>query len=91
MPTPEEYRYRAEHFLKLANDATDLFAKTALLEGAAELRAAAEQLERRSPSSQNQGTADVAEMPAPPSATEQIQPVVQQQQQVQPKDDDKKE
>jgi hypothetical protein len=34
---------------------------------------------------------DLADRPAPPPASEQIQPVVQQQQQVQPKDDGKKE
>jgi hypothetical protein len=34
---------------------------------------------------------DLAEVPALPPAAEQTRPIVQQQQQVQPKDDDKKE
>jgi hypothetical protein len=45
--TPKEYRHRAEEFLKLANEAKDIFAKTALLEMVAEFRAKAQQLELR--------------------------------------------
>jgi hypothetical protein len=45
--TSTEYRHRAEEYLRLANETTDLFAKMALLEMAAEFRAKAQQLELR--------------------------------------------
>jgi hypothetical protein len=45
--TPKEYRHRAEEYLKLANETTELFAKMALFEMAAEFRAKAQQLELR--------------------------------------------
>ena len=43
--TSTEYRHRAEEYLRLANETTELFAKMALFEMAAELRAKAQQLE----------------------------------------------
>jgi hypothetical protein len=45
--TSTEYRHRAEEYLRLANETTELFAKMALLEMAAEFRAKAQQLELR--------------------------------------------
>jgi hypothetical protein len=43
--TSTEYRHRAEEILRLANETTELFAKMALFEMAAEFRAKAQQLE----------------------------------------------
>jgi putative tryptophan/tyrosine transport system substrate-binding protein len=45
--TSTEYRHRAEEYLRLANETTELFAKMAFLEMAAEFRAKAQQLELR--------------------------------------------
>jgi len=45
MPTPKLYRRQAEDCVELANEATELYAKTALLELAAEFRESAERLE----------------------------------------------
>ena len=47
MPTPKLYRRQAEDCAELANEATELYAKTALLELAAEFRELAERLEHR--------------------------------------------
>ena len=47
MPTPKLYRRQAEDCVELANEATELYAKTALLELAAEFRELAERLEHR--------------------------------------------
>jgi molecular chaperone GrpE (heat shock protein) len=47
MPTPKLYRRQAEDCVELANEATELYAKTALLELAAEFRESAERLEHR--------------------------------------------
>ena len=47
MPISREYRQRAEECLSLANEAKEFYAKTALLEMAAEFRAMAQQLELR--------------------------------------------
>jgi molecular chaperone GrpE (heat shock protein) len=47
MPTPKLYRRQAEDCAELANEATELYAKTALLELAAEFRESAERLEHR--------------------------------------------
>jgi hypothetical protein len=41
MPTRDEYRHMADEVLKLADQATELYAKEALLELAAEFRKAA--------------------------------------------------
>src|SRR6266700_6199103 len=51
MPTPKECRQHAEECLKLANETTQLYARLALLELAAEFREIADELERRSRSS----------------------------------------
>ena len=48
MPTPEEYRHRANACLELAKEANDIFARTALMELADEFNHAADQAERRS-------------------------------------------
>ena len=45
VPTPKEYRHQAEECLALAGEATELYAKAALLELAAEFREKAEGLE----------------------------------------------
>jgi hypothetical protein len=47
MPTSKEYRHRAEECLRLANETKESFARTGLLELAAEFRARAQQLELR--------------------------------------------
>jgi hypothetical protein len=47
MSTPEEYRYRAELFLKLASQATQLYTRETLLELAAEFRKVAAVMERQ--------------------------------------------
>jgi molecular chaperone GrpE (heat shock protein) len=47
MPTPKLYRRQAKDCVELANEATELYAKTALLELAAEFRESAERLEHR--------------------------------------------
>jgi hypothetical protein len=52
MPTPKECRQHAEECLKLANETTQVYARSALLELAAEFREVAAELERRSHSSQ---------------------------------------
>jgi len=49
--TPKECRRHAEECLKLANETTQLYARLALLELAAEFREVAAELERRSHSS----------------------------------------
>jgi hypothetical protein len=48
MPTSKECRQHAEECLKLAKGATQIYARQALLELAAEFRQIAEELERRS-------------------------------------------
>jgi hypothetical protein len=51
MPTPKECRQHAEECLRLANETTQIYARQALLELAAEFREIAEELEsRNSPS-----------------------------------------
>jgi hypothetical protein len=51
MPTPKECRQHAEECLRLANETTQIYARQALLELAAEFREIAKELEdRRSPS-----------------------------------------
>ena len=47
MPTPKECRQNAEDCLKLAAESNEIYAKTALIELAMELRATARELERR--------------------------------------------
>ncbi len=47
MPTPKLYRRQAEDCVELANEATELYVKTALLELATEFRESAERLEHR--------------------------------------------
>jgi len=46
MPTPKECRQHAEECLKLANETTQLYARLALLELAAEFREISDELER---------------------------------------------
>jgi hypothetical protein len=48
VPTAKECRYNAEACLKLANEAREIYARTALIELAQEFRALAQQLERDS-------------------------------------------
>jgi hypothetical protein len=48
MPTSKECRQHAEECLRLAKETTQIYARQALLELAAEFRAIAEELERRS-------------------------------------------
>jgi transcription elongation GreA/GreB family factor len=48
MPTSKECRQHAEECLRLANETTQIYARQALLELAAEFRVIAEQLETRS-------------------------------------------
>jgi hypothetical protein len=50
MPTPKECRQHAEECLRLANETTQIYARQALLELAAEFREIAKQLETRSSS-----------------------------------------
>jgi hypothetical protein len=47
MPTSKECRQHAEECLRLAKETTQIYARQALLELAAEFRAIAEELERR--------------------------------------------
>ena len=47
MPTPKECRQNVEDCLKLATESNEIYAKTALIELAMELRATARELERR--------------------------------------------
>jgi hypothetical protein len=49
MPTPKECRQHAEECLRLANETTQIYARQALLELAAEFRAVADELEPRIP------------------------------------------
>ena len=51
MLTPKECRQHAEECLKLASETTQIYARLALLELAAEFRQVAAELERRSHSS----------------------------------------
>jgi hypothetical protein len=51
MPTSKECRQHAEECLNLAKEATQIYARQALLELAAEFRQVAKELERRSPHS----------------------------------------
>jgi hypothetical protein len=51
MPTPKECRQHAEECLKLASETTQIYARLALLELAAEFREVAAELGRRSHSS----------------------------------------
>jgi hypothetical protein len=51
MPTPKECRQHAEECLRLASETTQIYARLALLELAAEFRKIADELERRSHSS----------------------------------------
>jgi len=48
MPTPKECRQHAEECLRLANETTQVYARQALLELAAEFREIAKELESRS-------------------------------------------
>jgi hypothetical protein len=48
MPTPKECRQHAEECLRLANETTQIYARQALLELAAEFREIAKELESRS-------------------------------------------
>jgi hypothetical protein len=57
MSTPEEYRYQAAQFLKLADETTELYAKTSLGELAVEFRETAKVLERRRQSDPKQRSA----------------------------------
>jgi hypothetical protein len=53
MPTPKECRQHAEECLKLASETTQIYARVALLELAAEFREIAEHLECHRPQSAN--------------------------------------
>jgi hypothetical protein len=47
MPTPREYRQRAEECLKLASEAKEIYARMELLELAGQFRAMAQRLDLR--------------------------------------------
>jgi hypothetical protein len=51
MPTPKECRQHAEECLRFASETTQIYARVALLELAAEFREIAEQMEGRRPRS----------------------------------------
>jgi hypothetical protein len=78
----EEYRRLAEECLTTARTVTTEEARDALIERA--------ELWFRLAKEQDHESADIHGS-APPTAAGESQPVAQQQQQVQPKDDDKKE
>jgi hypothetical protein len=78
----EHYRYLAEECRALAPSVSTKELRVALLEMAREWSHMAEQQEQESAS---------IERSIPPVPTTEAQPAVQQQQQVQPKDDNKKE
>jgi Holliday junction resolvase-like predicted endonuclease len=82
-------RTKAEEYRRLAQECLAMARTVSTEEARADLMTMA-QVWHRLANEQDQRS-DLAETPAPPPATEQIQPVVQQQQQVQPKDDAKKE
>jgi hypothetical protein len=68
MPTPKECRQHAEECLRLANETTQVYARQALLELAAEFREIAEELESRSsPFTRGETTALAAYKPDAPS------------------------
>ena len=81
-------RSRAEEYRRLAQECLAMARVVSTEQTRANLMVMA-QVWQRLADEQDEGT-DLAEKPAPPSAIEQTQPVVQQQQQVQPKDEDKK-
>jgi hypothetical protein len=78
-------RSKAEKYGRLAEECLAAVLTVTTEEARASLVAMA-QVWQRLADEQNEGS-DLAEVPAPPGATEQPQPVVQQQQQVQPKKD----
>jgi hypothetical protein len=82
-------RTKAEEYRRLAQECLAMARTVSTEEARADLMTMA-QVWHRLANEQDQRS-DLAETPAPPPATEQTQPVVQQQQQVQPKDDAKKE
>jgi hypothetical protein len=82
-------RTKAEKYRRLARECLAMTPTVSTEEARASLMAMA-QVWLRLADEQTQGT-DLAEIPEPPRAAEPTQPVAQQQQQVQPKDDDKKE
>jgi hypothetical protein len=55
MPTPKECRQHAEECLKLANETTQIYARLALIELAAEFRKIADELEHRRSESSHAG------------------------------------
>ena len=77
----EEYRRLAQECLAASRTVSTEEARTSLV--------AMAQVWKRLADEQDQGT-DLAEVSAPSPAAEPSQPAIQQQQQVQPKDDDKK-
>jgi hypothetical protein len=78
----EEYRRLAQECLAMACTLSNAEARVSALQMA--------QVWQRFADEQDQNP-DLAERPPPPTGRGQTQPVVQQQQQVQPKDDDTKE
>jgi len=80
-------RSRAEAYRRLAQECRATARNVSTEEGRANLLAMAQVWERLA-GEQDQGS-DLTEAPMPQPTTEQ--PAVQQQQQIQPKDDDKKE
>jgi len=82
-------RSRAEEYQRLAENCRLMAREVSTEEARASALAMAE-IWQRLADEQNQGS-NLDEMPARPPAAEQTRPVVQQQQQVQPKEDDTKE
>ena len=78
----QEYRRLAQQRRAMASTLSNAQARLSALQMAQVWQRLADEQDRHP---------DLADRPAPPPASEQIQPVVQQQQQVQPKDDGKKE
>jgi hypothetical protein len=65
MPTPKECRQNAEECLKLANETTQIYARQALVELAAEFREVAAELDRRSHSSHASRRRAIHNVPTP--------------------------
>jgi hypothetical protein len=72
MPTSKECRQHAEECLRLANETTQIYARQALLELAAEFREFAEQLETRSSPPREQKRRGARPAAAPPTRRRRV-------------------